>query len=152
MIDHGGADVAVGEADGFECRALHAVRAGDEIRWHYGPHSNARWLAGYGFAVAGNPDDEATIRLGDGDQTVVFPVGARIDARFTRALAHARRLCGDDTRALVALADAAEVGLELLARPVIAAGDDDWRRACEIVRAGERAVLERVGANARAAR
>ncbi|HVK76504.1 MAG TPA: SET domain-containing protein [Kofleriaceae bacterium] len=162
LLDHRPGDTRWGfepDEDAYAITALRELAAGEPVHAWYGPHGNASLLAGYGFALADNPDDEAGLILGG----ETFPVGTRADDRFWRALAAARGgrrsfEAAAEPDALAALADAARAGRARLgAHP----SDDDgwladpartpWQRACGWVRRGERAILDHVVAFAAAA-
>jgi hypothetical protein len=152
MANHGTENASFDFADGgdFEVHATADLAAGEEVLHCYGQFSNARWLAGYGFALPDNPDDEVVLELAE---SPVF-VGAADDERMTvaRSLA-ARENGGWDEAALAAtIARAARrASDQIAAAPPPSSDDAAWRTTCEIVRAGERAVLARIAEIAEAA-
>jgi histone-lysine N-methyltransferase SETD3 len=137
MANHGEACASFSfAANGdFEVHARRDLDAGREIYTDYGRNSNARWLAGYGFALPDNPEDEIALSFSP-DSSPVF-VGAVADDRFRIAA-----LLAGNAEEIVAAARRAD---HLISRtPPQGDGDAGWQRTCEIVRAGERAVLAQI--------
>lgn len=163
MLDHGGraANAAWAYHAGarrFEIRATRACAAGEALRHSYGRYDNARLVAGHGFAEADNPDDEAALRFATPGGIVTAPVGAVPDRRLDRVISLAHRLTGraapDERATAQVIATAARAALAALAAapaaPAASAAGAAWAHTCRLVRAGERAVLERVLAMAAA--
>lgn len=141
MANHGDsvASFAFTDSGDFEVNATRDLDPGREILGDYGRNPNARWLAGYGFALPDNPDDEVALAFPASSRAVF--VGAVADDRFRIAT-----FMAGDASEIVAAARRAD---ELVANaPRAAPGDATWRRTCEIVRAGERAVLAQIIARA----
>ncbi|HUQ06147.1 MAG TPA: SET domain-containing protein [Kofleriaceae bacterium] len=142
MANHGAPNATFDFVDGgdFEVRATADLAVGVEVLHSYGQFSNARWLAGYGFALPDNPDDEVVLEL---DGSPVF-IGAADDDRMTIARSLAARELGrwDDDAIATTIASAARRAADrIAAAPLPAESDAAWRATCELVRAGERAVL-----------
>lgn len=93
--------------DGFVVRTERAFAAGDEVHFPYGVRSNTHLVVQFGFALHGNPAEEAGLlfdRAADPanamaahllwklplDAPARLRVGCRIDDRFQRALSLAR--------------------------------------------------------------
>ena len=153
MANHGVANATFDFADrgDFEVHATADLAADVEVLHSYGQFSNARWLVGYGFALRDNPDDEVILEI---DGSPVF-VGATDDDRMTIARSLASRENGhwdDDALAATIAAAAARAADQIAAAPRPAPHEADdadvaaWRATCELVRAGERAILSRVAA------
>jgi hypothetical protein len=125
----------------FEVQTTRSVDAGEELHTRYGRYDNARWLAGYGFVLEHNDDDEVSLRFPSSDEVV--HVGNRFDDRFRRAMAVALEAAGGDPHRMWRILDEVTRRSEarVAAQVVGVAGDEEWNRICRIVRAGEQAVL-----------
>jgi hypothetical protein len=148
MFDHSGVPAAAWsystEKGAFEMLATRGLASGEEIRHNYGTHDNAHWLAGHGFVLENNPEDEVTLRFTP--DTGDIHVGTRFDARFRRAMTAALDAGGegDLSARLRAVGDAAHSAHERISSGVDVVDDDEWNRMCRIVRGGERAVLAEI--------
>ncbi len=158
MFDHGTDDASwgyVAAARRFEVRAARALAAGQEIRIRFGSHENARWLSGHGFAIEANPEDEAALRFAAPADPESLPVGTTYDRRFQRAMSFARLRADPvaDPAGFAEIASAARAAQALIdAAPALAPETEPrWRHTCEVVCAGERAILDDIVAFASAA-
>ncbi|MBK9036168.1 MAG: SET domain-containing protein [Myxococcales bacterium] len=150
MFDHGRVDATWAyddSAGAFTVRAARALDAGQEIQISYGAHDNAKFVASYGFAVDGNPEDEVALDLTTATGVASAPVGTIYDHRFHRAFELARIWPdGPDAEAartrLAAAAMARRAAIALASTP--ADVDPAWARTCAVVRAGECAILDAV--------
>ena len=132
----------------FEVRALRAIDAGEWINVSYGAHDNAVMLMAYGFATPGNPEDEARLVIETPEGVHVAPIGTHFDPRFQLAISAAYGWPDStDADALARIAAAAAAADRAIAgAPPPPPGDPGWAAQCQIVRAGERAVLAEVQA------
>lgn len=151
MFDHAPAPDAAwtyrAEESRFVVEARRPLAAGDEIFLRYGIHDNAHWLAGYGFVVENNPDDEVTLRLIP--EGPPLHVGTHFDARFLRAMDAASDAAEDGSlaAALGVLRAAARRARDGISGEDDGSSDDPtWARTCATIRAGERAVLADIAA------
>jgi hypothetical protein len=109
-----------------------AFERGEQVCFSYGDQRSDSYLfVHYGFTLADNPANEAELVLGD--------VRVRLGCIADRRLAEALEL-GNET----AIAAAARCAIAQLDAYAVPASPRAWDRKCAIVRAGERAVLEKL--------
>jgi hypothetical protein len=119
---------------------VHALRdfaVGEPVHFTYGPFGNAHLLVEYGFALPDNRFDETVLEIGD----ELFLVTAQDDTRWNDVRA---RL--DDAGIVVAARHALDRldESDVVAAAAATAVSSDWRTTCELVRRGERRVLEHI--------
>ncbi|MBZ0233376.1 MAG: SET domain-containing protein [Deltaproteobacteria bacterium] len=155
LFDHGRPNASfayVAASRCLEIRADRAIPTGEEIHISYGAHSNARLIAGYGFAAEDNRDDEVELHAGPPVDRA-YEIGLCLDRRFELAMkGFARRGGHVELRTILdALAGAADETVARIDAAPPAQGDPAWRATCQIIRDGERDVLRHVARAVRTA-
>lgn len=158
-------------------RTERAIEAGDEVCFSYGNRSNSHLLVHFGFTLADNTANEASLVFDlPSSPPLRVRVGGIVDERFARALSMVRLLTCDPVerdRIVAGLTEPTsipflaganeEAALDLLASVARRARAEldayprrasqrAWDQTCALVREGERSILDQIIELATAAR